>query len=489
MIKDIQVKKLRKYRKTNTIKKSALKAGMSERSGGKYLRTDQMPSDLIIPRNWKTREDPFFDDSQIIQDLLENCPGIEGKTIFEELQRRSPGKYPDGQLRTMQRRVRQWRATEGPPKEVFFPQVYTPGKMGSFDFTHMNELGVTIQESPFPHMLFHFVLPYSNWEIGNICFSESFESLSEGLQNALLRLGGVPEQVRSDRLSAAISNLSETKEFTKSYNAILDHYGMRGIKTNPNSGHENGDAEQSHYRFKKAAEQYLLLRGSRDFSDRKEYQIFLDNIFNRKNENRNERFSEEQKKLRPLPDKTLQVKHTLTVRVSSYSTIQVRKNTYSVNSRLINEMVKVVLGSENIDVYHGIRKVESIPRISGEGKHFIQYRHIIDSLVRKPGAFENYRYKEEMFPTIQFRIAYDLLREKGEPLASRIYVKLLELAAKESETLVNDAIRTLIDKNHEISLDNINHLLASNLPAPITHVNVETADLLLYDELICNEVA
>jgi len=182
---------------------AAAKADMDEKTARKYRQLGKLPSELKVEHTWRTREDPFVDVWAEVKEKLEINPGLEAKTLFEDLQRRYPGRFADGQLRTLQRRVKIWRALEGPPKEVFFPQVHKPGELCESDFTHMSTLGVTIQRQPFDHLIYHFVLTYSNWETGTICFSESFESLSEGLQNALWELGRVPKIHRTDRLSAA----------------------------------------------------------------------------------------------------------------------------------------------------------------------------------------------------------------------------------------------------------------------------------------------
>ena len=232
------------------------------------------PQEVRVEHVWRTREDPFDDVWAGVEEKLRINPGLEAKTLFEDLQRRYPGRFGDGQLRTLQRRVKIWRALEGPPREVFFPQVHKPGELCQSDFTSMNSLGVTIQRQPFEHLLYHFVLTYSNWETGTICFSESFESLSEGLQNALWELGGVPEGHRTDRLSAAVQKPDQPEEFTQRYRALLGHYGLQGHKTQAESPNENGDVEQRHYRFKKAVEQSLMLRGSCDFASRQDYAVF-----------------------------------------------------------------------------------------------------------------------------------------------------------------------------------------------------------------------
>jgi hypothetical protein len=194
MVSDQQVRRL--YKLVQTEKNfgiAAIKAGMDEKTARKYSKLGKLPSELDKPHTWRTRQDPFEDSWDGIKLMLEINPGLEAKTIFEDLQRRNPGRYADGQLRSLQRRIKVWRASEGPAKEVFFTQLHHPGQLGQSDFTNMNKLGITIGGMPFDHLIYHFVLTYSNWETGSICFSESFESLSQGLQNGLWELGGVPE--------------------------------------------------------------------------------------------------------------------------------------------------------------------------------------------------------------------------------------------------------------------------------------------------------
>lgn len=258
MVTDQQVRRLFKLIQTEkNFGIAAMKSGMDEKTARKYRKHGKLPSELKGRHTWRTRQDPFEDTWHEIKMMLEINPGLEAKTIFADLQRRNPGRFADGQLRTLQRRIKIWRASEGPPKEVFFTQVHSPGELGQSDFTHMDKLGVTIGGERFDHLIYHFVLTYSNWETGTICFSESFESLSQGLQNALWELGGVPEKHRTDRLTTAVNKTDHPEEFTRNYQDLLDHYGIKGCKTNPDSPHENGDVEQSHYRFKAAAEQAL----------------------------------------------------------------------------------------------------------------------------------------------------------------------------------------------------------------------------------------
>jgi len=411
---------------------------------------------------------------------------LEGKELFEALQRLYPGKYQDGQLRTLQRRIKVWKALYGPSRETFYPQNYLPGQWGCSDFTCMNSLNVTIQKQLFKHLVYHFVLCYSNWQTGQICYSESFESLSRGLQDALWELGGVPQHHRTDNLTSAVRKVGQPEVFTDKYHALARHYGFIGEKTQPASPNENGDVEKSHHLFKKAVEQALILRGSRDFENLEEYEQFLRKILYRRNQNCQKRFSEELSQLRSLPKFRYEDYQQKDCKVSSASTIRVLHNTYSVHSRLINENVKVRVYADHLDVWYGQRKIETLPRLRGEDGHCVNYRHIIDWLVRKPGAFENYRYKQDLFPSSQFRIAHDLLRTVYDnKKANKQYLKILELAARESETLVNDALRLFIDLEVVPDFEIVKQFIdAKTKPPDITEVHIEAVDLNYYDQFL-----
>jgi len=467
---------------------AAAKADMDEKTARKYRSLGKLPHEVRVDHFWRTREDPFDDFWAGVEEHLEINSGLEAKTLFEDLQRRYPGRLGDGQLRTLQRRVKIWRALQGPPREVFFPQVHKPGELCQSDFTSMNSLGVTIERQLFDHLLYHFVLTYSNWETGTICFSESFESLSEGLQNALWELGGVPELHRTDQLSAAVQKPDNPEEFTQRYRALLDHYGLLGRKTQAESPNENGDVEQRHSRLKKALAQSLMLRGSGDFSSRQEYGVFLRKLFAQLNAGRMDRFKEESRMLRRLPPSRLDSCKRLWVRVGPSSTIRANHNVYSVDSRLIGEKIEVRLYVERLEVWYAQQCIETMPRLRGEGQHRIQYRHIIDWLVRKPGAFDHYRYREELFPTHRFRMAYDWLRGRHPSRAAKEYLGILRLAAMENEAAVDEALRTLIDKELPLSIEAVERIVCSEgqIPSPAQIVIAEV-DLAAYDALLSSK--
>jgi len=414
---------------------------------------------------------------------------LEAKTLFEALQREHPGEFADGQLRTLQRRIKRWRATEGPEREVYFPQQHVPGRLGQSDFTRMNELGILLNGQTFPHMLFHFVLTYSNWEAATVCYSESFESLSEGLQNALWELGAVPLEHQTDRLSTAVNNMTEEKDFTVRYDALMRHYRMQGRKIQAGHANENGDVEQRHHRLKRAIEQALLLRGSRDFTALTEYQEFLRVLLGRLNAGRRQRLAVELQYLRMLPERRLESSKRVRVKVDSGSMIYPDRNAYSVNSRVIGEQVEARLNADTVEVWYAGQKVEELPRLRGRGKYRVDYRHIIDWLVRKPGAFENYRYRDELFPTSRFRMAWDALKEVAPARASRRYLEILQLAAQEGEVRVDDALHRLLSDGEmgegKLNAEVVKALLnreSDQLPA--AHVTVAEVTLEGFDELL-----
>jgi transposase len=469
------------------LKTAAAKAGMGEKTARKYRKSGKLPSQCKVVHDWRTRQDPLDpEDWRWVEEVLENNDGIEAKTLFEFLQREYPGKYQDGQLRTFQRRVKLWRALEGPGNEVFFPQIYKPGEWCESDFTRMKPLGITINGIPFDHMLYHFVLCYSNWETATICFSESYESLSAGLQNALWKLGGVPKYHRTDNLTSAVNKVGNPEVFTDNYRGLAGHYGFESYKIQPRCPNENGDIEQRHHRLKKAVDQALILRGSRDFASREEYEQFLANLFDQLNSGRRERLKEELALLRRLPRKRHDDYTQIECKVTRFSTIRVLKNSYSLHSRLIGEQVKARIYADHIEVWYAQRKIERLPRLRGENGHYINYRHIIDWLVRKPGAFKNYRYKDDLFPTSQFRMTYDLLCcQCGLKQGNKHYLKILKLAAKESETLVNESLRFLVRRGDNIDSETVEAMVESGLrPPPVTDVKVDQVDLSIYDELL-----
>jgi transposase len=473
-----------KTEKTKAI--AADKAGMDRKTAHKYEKACALPSVMKQPHQWRTRTDPYEAVWDQVKDLLATNPGLDATTIFDYLQREHKESFKPGQLRTLQRRIRSWRAQEGPAKEVFFPQTHHPGDLSESDFTNMNELGITIRSFPFDHILYHFVLTYSNWEAGTICFSESFESLSQGFQNAAWRLGGVSKRHRTDRMSSAVHKECNPEKFTRRYAALLRHYAVEPERTNPASANENGDVEQRNYRFKKAVKQALMLRGGSDFESREDYEAFLDEIFERLNAPRKEKLSEEVQLLGNLPSRRIEDYKVIEAIVTPSSTIHIQHNTYSVHSRLIGERVEIRIFVDNLEIWYAHKLVERLPRLRGESKHAVNYRHVIEWLVRKPGAFKDYRYRSDMFPSSYFRMAYDNLRQHNALHADKEYLRILHIAALSGERVTEAALRALLSKENAIMAEAVRALVDNQDRLPIvTDVVIDNVSLADYDTLLC----
>ena len=491
-----QVKKAFDMKDTSTAIK-AMKTGMCENTVRKYMGIGKLPSELKKVRTWKTRENPFDEIWDYIVEIYltpgggESYSGFEiprADTIFEDLCETFPGRFKEGQLRSLQRKIKQWRALEGPNKEIFFTQQHHPGERCQSDFSCMNELKVTIGGQPFKHMIYHFVLTYSNWEAANICFSENLESLYDGFQRALWKLGAVPKSHQSDQLSAAVNNHSPQKDFTDRYKALLSHYKIEGKKIQVRCPNENGDVEQSHYRIKDKIHQKLLLRGSKEFSSLDAYQKFVEKVISKRNKGRKEKLEEELAVMSRLPERKLDAFTRSKARVSTGSTVRINHNTYSVPSRLIGENIEVHLHAFYLEIWFAQRLIEIIPRLKSHNGHHIQYRHVIHWLVRKPGAFENYRYREDLYPSSVFRMTLDLLENEFPKTGHKEYLKILVLASDISEEKVEDILRVLNRSDEPISFDLVKaHLESLEENILPCDVDISAVELQSYDGLFVEE--
>ena len=256
MVTDGQVLELRRLLNMGfSLALSARILDMDEKTARSYRDDPRLPSDRKKPREYRTRIDPFVDVWDEVQARLEAEPRLKAKTLFEWLQERDPSQFPDSTRRTFERRVSRWRSTAGPNQPVMFEQVHHPARVAASDFTVMNDLGVKIAGLRFDHTLFHCVLTYSNVESISLCFSESFEALSAGIQKAFWEFGGVPKRHRTDSLSAAVNNHSERKTHTERYQALMNYYGCEPERINVRCANENGDVESSHGHFKTRIDQ------------------------------------------------------------------------------------------------------------------------------------------------------------------------------------------------------------------------------------------
>ena len=497
MVTDRQVKRYRHWRtKGKTAEEAAARAGMTAKTARSW-EVGPLPShsNHRKPHDWRTRKDPFEEvwETQILPLLKrDEDAGLQATTILEDLKAKRPGQDWDRHLRTLQRRVRVWRAQEGPPKEVIFPQDHPPGEEAAYDFTHCEELKVSILGVEFPHMIFECILSFSGHRFVQLAFGETYEALSCGLQDAMWDMGGVPERVRHDNLSAATHNLKALephRKLTARYQALVSHYRVDSSRINPGKSNENGVVEKGHDVLKTALDQALRLRGTRDFDSVDAYWSFVLSVKDRLNARCAARWVLERDCLRPLPTTRIPDYTVVKTTVRRWSCIRVANNTYSVPSRLIGEEVAVRVHPDSVEVFYRDKLVDCYPRLRGDGKHRIDFRHIIDSLVRKPGAFANYRYREELFPTLVFRRAYDaLVRLRGER-AHIDYLQILHLAAHHSQIDVETALELLIGAD-SFGFPDVEALVKPRdaaAPTVVVAILPQTPSLVYFDELISGE--
>lgn len=491
MITDKQVRKYRNMlERGKTREQAALAAGVTAKTarGWEY---GLLPSTMSKePRTWRTRLDPLAEvwEPHVVPLLQGDDEGkLQATTILDELQYVPGCTLEEKHLRTLQRRVQEWRAAEGPGKEVYFEQVHPAGRESQIDFTHCEELMVTIAGQPFPHLLFQLLLSHSKWRFVEIAYGETFEALTKGTQDAFQDLGGLTRVLRSDNLSAATYALKGARKPTKRFQAVLDHLGLEYTRIQAGKSNENGVVEKGHHIFKTAVNQALIVRGSRDFATVEDYAAFVSEVRNRFNRSVAARFAEERPHLRPLPTCWIPAYTDVTVKVLKWSTIRVCENTYSVPSNLIGRHVTARVHPDLVEVLYRGRVLESVPRLRGRGQHRINYRHVIHSLVRKPGAFARYRFREELFPTMSFRLAYDALRKSRGERADVEYVRVLHLAATTMESEVDTALQLLLEAGKSFDYADVKSLVDTTPRPVITNVVPLVPDLCQYNKLLTGE--
>ncbi|MCF6268049.1 MAG: IS21 family transposase [Desulfuromusa sp.] len=411
---------------------SAAKAGVSVRSA-RRIETGGLK--VKAPRHWLTRNDPFVSvwDSELVP-LLDDEPTLTGLTLWEYLDDKYPGDYPYKLLRTLQRRVKHWRATQGPDNPVIFRQTIPPGQQGLSDFTHPRT-AVTIAGQPFPHLIYQYRLAYSGWRCTHVVQGgESYSALAQGLQNTLHKSGGVPKEHRTDSLSAAYINQNQKQQLTRAYEGLCHHYGMIGTTNNPGLGHENGAIETAHGSLKHRIDQAIKLRGSADFDSIANYQALIDRCTDRLNRTTMTRFKEEQKHLQPLPKYRFMDYSELSAKVTTSSTITVKRGLYTVPSRLIGETLRIHLYHDKVIGFVGQTRVIELSRVfpetpTGRARR-IDYRHVIHSLAAKPQAFRFSNFRDQLFPDDNYRQLWQLVDRKFPARqACKWMVAVLRIAA------------------------------------------------------------
>jgi transposase InsO family protein len=469
---------------------AAAKAGFSAATAYRIEQDPRLPSQKK-PMRERRRRDPLAAvwDSEIVP-LLQNTPGLRPVGVFDELRRRHP-ELGGGIRRTLERRLRTWRALNGAEQDVIFRQEHPPGRLGLSDFTAMGDRGITIAGAPLDHRLYHFRLAFSGGEHAQVVLGgESFVALAEGLQDALWALGGAPAQHRSDSLSAAFRNLDEDarQDQTRRYEALCAHYGMAPTRNNRGLAHENGSIESPHGHLKQAIEDALLLRGSRDFATLEDYRRFLAEIVGRRNARLKKRLDLERPALQPLPARRTTDYEETIVSVTSTSGFTLKKVFYSVPSRLIGHRLRVRLYDDRLECFLGATPLMTLRRgraqPSGSRGHVVDYRHVIHALRRKPMALLNLVYRGQLFPRHAYQRAFEaLLDGPGEKPACRTMVGLLALAHDRAcEAELAAAIEADLDAGRLPDLDSMERRFAPD-PAAIPDVTVAAVPLHLYDEL------
>lgn len=482
-----------KLRQTHPIEVAAAKANISRATGYRITKDPRFPSQKARPRE-RRRPDPLeaIFDTEVVP-LLKEAPGLRPVAVFEEMLRRYPELSP-GIRRTLERRIRSWRALHGAEQDVIFRQVHEPGRMGLSDFTDLSALGVTISGQPLAHMLYHFRLPWSGFEHAHVILGgESFVALAEGLQNALWSAGGAPHQHRSDSLSAAFRNLdADAKaDLTTRYDALCAHYRMVPTRNNRGEAHENGAIESAHGHLKAAIRDALLMRGTADFPDLADYRAFVDEIMGRRNATHGKRIAAERAYLQALPTNRTTDFEEVIVTVSSTGGFTLRKVFYTVPSRLIGHRLRVRLYDDRLDLFTGGTHLMTLPRGRGhpDGRHdqVVNYRHVIHALRKKPMALLNLVYRDKLFPRPAYRRAFEALTAQlPEKLACKVTVELLALAHDRGcERELAEELDRVLDLAALPDPVALRRLFGPD-PADLPTVSVLPVALASYDALVAN---
>lgn len=474
---------------------AAAKADISERSG-RNIECGIRPQPGLARGAVRTRPDPLLAvwENECVP-MLEQLPALQPITLLEYLQDKYVDDkghplYSDHLLRTLQRRVKNWKALHGPKKEVMFRQAHIPGRLGLSDFTKLKHIIITIEGQPLAHLLYHFRLAFSHWShVKVILGGESYTALAEGLQEGLWRLGGSPLEHRTDSLSAAFKNLTQEAkaDVTARYEQLCQHYQMKPTRNNPGVKHENGSIESPHGHIKRRIKQALLLRGSCDFKSVEAYQDFIDAVVNQHNRRNAKAITVEREKLQALPFKKTIDYTEICATVSCASTIDVRRVTYTVPSQLQHEVLRVRLYHDRLECYLGVKQVCQLIRIYPTGKltraRQINYRHVIHSLVKKPQAFRYSQLRDDLFPSSIYRQIWHAVNNNMDAkLACKFMVGLLYLAAtEECEVELGEAVMQKIAKQQPLRLIDFQNQFKKNVVPPL--ITIVQHELKSYDTL------
>lgn len=486
-ITERQIRLYMKLRENFTQEVAASKSSISVSTAGRIEGKRHQPKK--DKRGWRTRADPLEPiwDSVVLP-LLKQDANISPVGIFDHLCDVHADKFSSSSRRTLERRIRKWRHLHGPAQDVMFMQHHELGKLGICDFTHIKS-PVTIDGKTFKHMLFNYRLPASGWVYSHVIYGgESFAAFSDGLQNAFAKSEGVPQEVRTDSLSAAYKNNSSVEDFTASYQELIAHYGFIATRNNTGVAHENGAIESSNRHIKSQVEQALKVRGSFDFNCRVEYESFVQSVTSRRNKRIAAKFAQEQRQLQALPvHKSVNYSQEY-VRVTRTSTINVKRVMYTVPSRLIDSQVKVHVYDDHLDLFLGNELTYRLERVYAPGatrKRSVNYKHVIDALVKKPGAFRCSQWRDELLPNEDYRTIWQYVEAtmKADD-ASRYMVRILHLASKaDNEMRLGRFITSQLNISRLPSLFDCQERFGAK-PKDIPQVNVMQHQLSQYQSLL-----
>jgi hypothetical protein len=489
MISPQQYRKLMKqFQLENHIGRSAIKAGIDPKTASKYINGAAGPDEQPGERCWRTHPDAFAGVWPGVEEMLFREPELQAKVIFEELLEKECGKFSHRQRRSFERRVRAWKRRHGAERELFFTQDHQPGERLQLDWMHCEKLEIELaQDERFDHLLVHVVLPYSNWEWARVCYSESYLSLKSGLQSALVELGACPRYCQSDQSSTAThvrggGSRRSGREYNARYLGLLAHYELKPAVIGVGEPHENGDVESAHGHLRTAIDQALRLRGSRRFGSVAEYEAFIFTLVRGRNAMRKERFDIEWAALRPLAATRWPEYDEEVGKVSREALVRVGKQVYSVPARYAGERLRVRITETELTFYWNGEVVERTEKRRGNKGAFVNWRHVIVAMQRKPGALIGWRHREAMFPDARWRGLYDLLKERHSPgRAEREYLGILALGLQESLEKLQAVIEEL---GQEVSLDTMRRRFCP--PNEIVEMKLEV-NLSVYDELLSAE--
>lgn len=486
MISFWKIAKIRRlYDSEPNVTHCAKECHVDPKSVRKYVDKDVAPA-TKKPREQPTRTAPLDEFWPEIKTLLENDPKLKPYAILEFFVDKYPTKFEHSWRRTLERRIGQWKLEQQIEKNVVCSQTHQAGDVLAYDFTELASLNITVASQPWRGLLFHATLTQSNWEYGELCLSESYEAVVSGVQNSFLTMGGVTRRLRSDSLTAAVNNLNSKHAFHAGYRSFLEHFGVNGHRINVRQPQENGDCESSHGHLKDYLDQALRLRGNRNFESLDQLRTFIDEQLAKRNAKRREAIARERALLAPLPTTLFPTFTQVDLRIPTTSIVRLKQNSYSVPSYLIGLSLQSHIHADHIEIWQAGRKLFEMPRLIGKDQVWFDYRHVIDSLVRKPGGFANYRYREHMYPTMWFRKAFDTaVAQHGEHSGIKCYLKLLYLAKHHGQDCVEIELRQALESAATIDPKSIESKIDKTSPASLVEdPHVEQPELDTYDDLL-----